>query len=438
MRPGWAYCHTPLHTVVFLLMMGCAVPALAAAPITRERILANAASFAEHLWTCSLDNQFGGTACHSDWLCDYQADTTYLGLPYDWGGYVTLDEFEQDLIDGKGAGSHSEWGVLECTTGLDCSGYVSQVWEVSHQNTYSMDAVAHAIAADDLLPGDAWNKPHAHIVLWVRQAENGAPVFYEAAGRPVNKTQLTETQTWSYLEGYTPIRLDKLEPPAPLAVGTLAHPIEIEAFPFSSDHNTDLSSSRAWNAYACAPATNESGPEIFYRFTVGSPGVLTVTVDDPVGVDVDPHLLSAPDPQACLARDDVSFSRDLAPGTYWLVADTWVNDEGTELPGAYHLDVTFTPAAGPDGGGPDVPATDLSGPDDGAPEADRPEAIGPGDDGETGETGADASGDDAGGGSGGCMVGAPSVGYAEVLVVFLLALLVGLGLRLLRANRPRR
>lgn len=434
-RVPWAIRESPLHTLVVLLILWVVVPLRAAEPITRERILANAAAFAAHLWTCSLDNQFGGTACEPTWVCDYEADTTYVGLPYDWGGYVTLDEFDQDLADGKGAGSHSEWGVLECTTGLDCSGFVSQVWEVSHQNTYSMDTVAHAIAADDILPGDAWNKPHSHIVLWVRKAENGAPVFYEAAGRPVNKTQLTETQAWSYLEGYSPIRLDKLEPPAPLTVGTLQNPIEIEAFPFESDHNTDLSSSRLWNAYACAPETNESGPEIFYRFTVSGVGALTATVEDPTGVDVDLHLLSAADPQACLARNDTTFTVGLEAGTYWLVVDTWVNAEGTELPGSYHLEVTFDRAGGPD----------VDEPDPGAPDGGPipPDGTEPGDDLACGASGCDAGvdaadlpdADDASGGGGCLWVPTSSVGFGEVMVVFALVLGLGLALRLLRRRK---
>jgi len=405
----------------------CALPLRAAEPITRERILATAAAFAEHLWTCSLDNQFGGTVCEPTWVCDWEADTTYVGLPYDWGGYVSIEQFDQDLADGLGAGSHDDWEPLDCTTGVDCSGYVSQCWEVSHQNTYSMDNVAHAIAADDLLPGDAWNKPHSHIVLWVRQAENGAPVFYEATGRPVSKVRLNEEATWSYLEGYSPIRLDKLEAPAPLTVGTLENPIEIEAFPFESNHNTALSSSRLWNTYACAPDTDESGPEIYYRFTVSGAGTLTATVEDPTGVDVDLHLLSAADPQACLARNDTTFTVGLEAGTYWLVVDTWVNAAGTELPGSYHLEVTFDRAADPD-------VVDDVAPDAGP---STPDAQQPGDD--TTDAGLDGGGDpdaEEGGGGGGCLwIPNSSVGYGETVVVFALVLGLGLIVRLVRRRK---
>jgi hypothetical protein len=411
-----------------------ALVAHAAEPITRERILANAAAFAEHVWTCSLDNQFGGTACHADWLCDYQAGTTYVGLPYDWGGYVTLDEFEQDLQDGKGAGSHSEWGVLECTTGLDCSGYVSQCWEVSHHSTSTMDGVAHPIDPDDLQPGDAWNHPGSHIVLWVRQAENGSPVFYEAAGRPVNKVQLNDYAGWSYLEGYTALRADKLEALPPLVVGTLQNPIEIEAFPFVDDNNTDLSTSRLWNAYACAPGTNESGPEIFYRFTLAEAGSLHVSVTDPQGVDVDPHLLASADPQDCLARHDKQFTADLAAGTYWLVADTWVNADGAELPGSYHLEVTFSP--GGVGPAPADAVDDAAGDPvgDGAPTDTAREPAGDADVASP-EPGADDDSGGGGGGAGGCLWVPASVGYGEALVVFGLALVAGLILRLARRHR---
>ena len=418
-----------MRWVVVLGVLLASSVAGAAEPITRERMLQTAAAFADHEWVCSAENATGGLACESTWVCDWEVDQLYVGLPYDWGGYVSVAGFDQDLADGLGAGSHDTWDPLPCTTGVDCSGYVSQCWEISHHSTATMDEVAHPIDPEGILPGDAWNRPSHHVVLWVREAENGAPVFYEAVGRPTSKVRLNDQATWSYLEGYTAIRADKLEAPPPLGVGTLENPIAIDAFPFVDDNNTALSNSRLWNSYACAPDTNESGPEIFYRLTLAQPGTLRVVVTDPEGVDVDPHLLSAADPNACLARNDTDFSLSLDDGEYWLVADTWVNGQGVELPGSYHLQVTFVP----DGSGePDGPDQAVEGADD-ASDLVGDDGTDP-DDG-VGAPDAAAEEDDGGGGSGGCLWIPASVGYGESLVVFGLLLGLGLVVRLVRRHR---
>ena len=76
--------------------------------------------------------------------------------------------------------------------------------------------------------------------------------------------------------------------------------------------------------------------------TVDEVGTLSVAVDDVDGdlVDVDVHLLDADDPDACLARDHISFTHTIGPGRYFVVVDTWV-DGTTELTGPYTLTIDF-------------------------------------------------------------------------------------------------
>ena len=56
--------------------------------------------------------------------------------------------------------------------------------------------------------------------------------------------------------------------------------------------------------------------------------------------------LSDLDPASCLVRDNRALQRLLAPGVYYLVADTWVNGSGRALPGPYELTVDFHPTDG--------------------------------------------------------------------------------------------
>jgi len=125
-------------------------------------------------------------------------------------------------------------------------------------------------------------------------------------------------------------------------VGHRCNPIPIASLPFSDARDTSVSTSRARDSYGCAPDTDESGPELWYALTLTEVGVLTVTVDDVSGddVDVDVHLLTAAD-EACLGRDNTRLVQVVRAGEYRIVADTWVNGDGVEKAGPYTLTVTF-------------------------------------------------------------------------------------------------
>ena len=125
-----------------------------ASAVTREEALDHAADYAIHSWTMATVNETAD--CSSSYESDYTPGT-YMGVPYDWGGYVTIDEFDEQIAEGLGAGSHSWHGILSCTTGVDCSGYVSEVWETGHYATSTIDAVTTDISASALERGDALN-----------------------------------------------------------------------------------------------------------------------------------------------------------------------------------------------------------------------------------------------------------------------------------------
>lgn len=127
------------------------------------------------------------------------------------------------------------------------------------------------------------------------------------------------------------------EPCAP--DGTRTCPYRIDAFPFGDTRDTAAEGQSELQGYSCS-AADESGPEVVYVFTVVEQATLRVEVDCGDGVDVDVHLLDGAEATACLARDDRSIQYDIAPGRYWLVADSYVKD-GSVLAGAYSLQVTL-------------------------------------------------------------------------------------------------
>lgn len=128
----------------------------------------------------------------------------------------------------------------------------------------------------------------------------------------------------------------------PCAIGTCGNPILINTFPYSESNNT-VGRNEALDNYSCPPSSgSEAGPEVIYLVSIPLAGTLSVSVSDGSGVDIDPHLLSACNPNTCITRNDISFTTFLQPQDYYLVCDTWTSSTGTKYPGAYDLNVNFS------------------------------------------------------------------------------------------------
>ncbi len=404
--------------MIFTLLL--AAPALA---IDRAAALDNAAAYAIHSWSMGSVNMTA--SCSSDYESTYSPGT-YIGLPYDWGGYMDIAEFDAQIADGYGAGSHSWHGSLSCTAGLDCSGFVSMVWETGHYSTSTFYGCTDEIGWNDLKRADAVNDAGSHMVLFAYENDAGDPVFYEAAGS-AERTRINSGSGWSYFDGYVPIRFEDIDDGAP-EPGQLNDPYEIPSFPFYDQRWTAGALSDEIDSYSCAPDTDESGPEVLYHFVAAEAGRLEVVVSDDTGVDIDIHVLTAPSGDACIARDDTEVSVDVGPGDVWISLDTWVS--GQEYPGPYLLVVDFN-------GGTGEPVEDSPPPeDDTAPDDDtlNEEEVG----GTVGPEGSEL-GDDAPGGPGelserpggcGCDSGGPPLGLFGLLGALL-------GLRRRGANAGR-
>jgi len=124
-------------------------------------------------------------------------------------------------------------------------------------------------------------------------------------------------------------------------LGDQCDPIAITALPVTEHGDTTAGFANDASRYACAPSTDESGPDVWYALDVPAPGVLSIQVADGADVDVDVHLLDAADPDHCVARDDRDTAYYVTAGTWYVVADTWVNGAGQAQAGAYDLSLDF-------------------------------------------------------------------------------------------------
>lgn len=125
--------------------------------------------------------------------------------------------------------------------------------------------------------------------------------------------------------------------------GTVECPIVIDTFPTLDARDTTMAPADGFDAYACAPATDESGPEFVYRIDVPSEGIVTAWVGEAPGVDVDVHLLGSADPNDCITRDNTTVGWRVSAGSVYLLVDTWA---GEAQAGAYELRVDFLDGQG--------------------------------------------------------------------------------------------
>jgi hypothetical protein len=323
------------------LLLGAVSPSQA---ITRDEVMVRAKAYANHPWRCTTLNLTA--SCSSSYKSEY-IPGDYVGLPYDWGGYKTLFQFDQQIKTGDGAGSKPHGSILSCTTGVDCSGYVSKCWNAGHTTTSSMSSISTAIATSQLLPGDALNKAGNHVVLYSHKLADGTPVFYEAGAYNVTVSY----KGWSSVSGFVPIRYNKIQgSSASNPVGTPINPIVVGSFPYSDSRDTKLSKSSLLDGCGAAPTKSEFGPEVVYKVKITKPGTLTASVTDGPGVDVDVHVYTSMNTNDCVARHDKTLSYQVDCGTYYVVVDTY--GQSAASAGPYTLTLAFTPSGASCGGGP--------------------------------------------------------------------------------------
>jgi hypothetical protein len=181
---------------------------------TRAEIVARAKTFATHTWTCGAANLHA--TCSKNYKSDWKPGQVITGIPYNWGGFDNPDAFDKKLKKGLGAGAHERNGVLSCTAGIDCSGFVSYCWGIpltSHlygtTNLREIGGKPKYNWFTDMKPGDALNHPGSHVVLFTGYNANGTINICEASGSAARV--ICHQTTWSRFKGYIPLQYKGLD-----------------------------------------------------------------------------------------------------------------------------------------------------------------------------------------------------------------------------------
>ena len=111
-------------------------------------------------------------------------------------------------------------------------------------------------------------------------------------------------------------------------------PFVIEQLPFADYRDTTHANQSEFDVYDCDEA-DESGPEFVYQLELTESLPLRIMVMDRDEVDVDIHLLDQD--FGCLSRGHRQIDTRVGPGTFYITADTWVDNTGVQRKGSYQL-----------------------------------------------------------------------------------------------------
>jgi len=134
------------------------------------------------------------------------------GIPYKWGGFDNISEFETNLEDGKTAGDINSSSVVSSVTGIDCSGFISRAYDISYKlSTHIMHTQFSPCPYADY--GDIFNSSN-HVLMIHSSVYSG----YDGSFLGVNSIESTTAgyvdgvKWWfastDYLQAFTAMRKD--------------------------------------------------------------------------------------------------------------------------------------------------------------------------------------------------------------------------------------
>lgn len=218
--------------------------------VTRDEALAIADTYVQHAWNCRAENLTNGRIT----VNGIEVETPpwiEIGenrkIPYKWGGFHTLDQYDSGLLNNKYAGDIATSGVSSAAVGVDCSGFVSRCWKLtSHYSTSMMNSYTSLFTKvadwDLFLPADALHKV-GHVRLGVARNADGSILAVEAAGNSTGWKVDYRNYTLANLSDYTLLKytgmsggVSYLSQPELLTVSSLpGDSVKITWTPFSGE-----------------------------------------------------------------------------------------------------------------------------------------------------------------------------------------------------------
>jgi hypothetical protein len=207
----------------FFALLGSAVPLAA---LTRADVIQNIGPYRDLSWTMAQRNVLNLCSSPKWTQTPFASGASVTGEPYNWGGWTTPTDFRTAIAGSAYAGNRctstqgNPYGFMANTVGVDCSGFLTRLWQLSGKLSTSSNAnpsvqsVTVAIrggianAKYTMRPGDVFLKTDSHVAVLVSSTASG-PVVAEAVGtywRVVQRPSL-----WSDWSAYEPRRYPNLQ-----------------------------------------------------------------------------------------------------------------------------------------------------------------------------------------------------------------------------------
>lgn len=138
------------------------------------------------------------------------------GVPYKWGGFSSLEEFNQGIASGLAAGDLSDGVDLSDSrhaVGVDCSGLIARCWDLPFkQSTRSLGRLSYELEHfGDLRPGDLINKYDVHAMLFVAWEGSDRQSARVIEANPPRVRERIYSVSELAKDGYRPLRYKPLD-----------------------------------------------------------------------------------------------------------------------------------------------------------------------------------------------------------------------------------
>jgi hypothetical protein len=192
-------------------------------PSNRQQVIETAFAFEGVQWTVTQQN-YGpdpDTACtgfsriRRPWYLQGKIGQQVRGVPYCWGCYGSLANFQAQMVHGIKAGNVcTKNEPRNDVAGVDCSAFVSATWGLAvHYTTAAIPAITNPVTDPwQLRPGDALNKPGSHVMLFLRFTPDRKAEVMESSTGGCNGRVCRNVYPLAALlaRGYEPVRFKAL------------------------------------------------------------------------------------------------------------------------------------------------------------------------------------------------------------------------------------
>lgn len=192
-------------------------------PSNRQQVIESAFAFEGLQWQVTAQN-YGpdpDTACtgfsriRRPWYMQGKIGQQVRGVPYCWGCYGSLANFQAQVQRGVKAGNVcTRNDPRNDVVGVDCSAFVSATWGLAvHYTTAAIPAITTPVSDPwQLRPGDALNKPGSHVMLFLRFTPDRKAEVMESSTGGCNGRVCRNVYPLAALlaRGYQPVRYKAL------------------------------------------------------------------------------------------------------------------------------------------------------------------------------------------------------------------------------------